>query len=181
MTLARAAAALLLVVLAAPLAWQVVSGDAYLTIEGRSMMPTYAVGDLLVVQQPTGRELTRPGQVVVVGFGAGGDGMYVHRVVEPLPDGSAWLQGDGNDERDPRPVTQDAVRGTPRLVLAGPAAGALAFTQSPAGRVVLGGAALGLLLLPRGRRGTAGSDADEAATVPVSSGGGTSAAAREHA
>lgn len=155
--LARVVAALLLVALAGPLVWRVATGDFYLTVEGRSMTPTYQVGDVLVVQQPDGAELTRTGEIVVVAFSAGDAPaedapVYVHRVVEPLDDGTAWLQGDGNEERDPRPVSQDAVRGTPRFALTGPMADAFQFTQSVVGRVVLGGAALLLLLLPLRRR-----------------------------
>lgn len=155
---ARVLAVCLLVALAAPLAWKAVTGDFYLTVNGRSMMPTYQVGDVLVVQRPSGNELAVPGQIVVMTFDAerGDDGaMYVHRVLEPLGDAGAWLQGDGNDDRDPRPVQQDAVVGTPRLELHGTTARVFAFTQSLLGRVVLGAVALGLLLIPApGRRAT---------------------------
>lgn len=150
--LTRGVAGVLLVLLAAPFAWLLVTDDFFMTVEGDSMTPTYRRGDVLVVQQPSGRELAQTGQVVVVTFDPSADGsMYVHRVVEPLADGGAWLQGDGNDDRDPRPVAQEAVRGTPRLVVAGPAARVFAVTQSLVGRVVLGGAALVLLLVPVGR------------------------------
>jgi signal peptidase I len=67
-------------------------------------------------------------------------------VVEPTADG-AWLQGDGNAERDPRPISQDDVVGTPRLVLSGPVAAAFDATQTPAGRIILAAAAAALLLV----------------------------------
>lgn len=166
--LARVLAAVLLLVLAAPWAWRTATGDFYMTVQGRSMTPTYQVGDVLVVQEPDGDELTRAGQVVVAALGApGADGtrMYVHRVVEPLPDGGAWLQGDGNDARDPRPVTQDEVLGTPRLVLAGPVAAGFRASQTVAGRLVLGAVALTLLLLPlRGRAGEPEEPGEDPAT-----------------
>lgn len=152
--LTRGAAVVLLVLLAAPFAWVIATGDFLMTVTGDSMTPTYRRGDVLVVQQPSGRELAQRGQVVIVSFdpsaGSGGP-MYVHRVVEPLADGGAWLQGDGNEDRDPRPVAQDAVIGTPRLVVAGSPARVLAVTQTLLGRVVLGGVALALLLVPVGR------------------------------
>lgn len=151
--IARVLAALLLVVLALPLIWKLTTGDFYLTVTGRSMSPTLEIGDLLVVRQPTGDELTRVGTIVVVTLNSGAEGAtrYVHRVVEPV-EGGAWLRGDANDGRDPRPVSQDAVLGTPRAVLAGDAARAFEFVRSVPGRIVLGGVALGLLMLPVGRR-----------------------------
>lgn len=148
---ARSVAVALLLALASPLVWKLVTGDFYMTVEGRSMLPTYQVGDVLVVQGPTGRELGETGTAVIVSFGTtrGQDApMYVHRVVEPLEDGSAWLQGDNNPGRDPRPVTPDAVLGTPRAALTGPVGTVFTFTQSLLGRILLGGAALVLLLAP---------------------------------
>lgn len=153
--LARTVAVAILVVLALPLGWKLLTGDFYLTVEGRSMTPTYALGDVLVVQEPTGRELDQLGSIVIVAWDPADPGTgarYVHRVVEPLGDGTAWLQGDGNPDRDPRPVAQDQVLGTPRLHLAGDVATVFAFTQSLPGRVLLGGAALVLLLVPLRRR-----------------------------
>lgn len=160
--LARTGAALGAVVLAAPLAWTVASGDVYLTVTGESMSPTYEVGDVLVVRRGAGDELSRTGEVVVVDA-VGGATRYVHRVVEPTADG-AWLQGDGNPTRDPRPVTQDRVLGTPRTAMTGWAAAAFAWTQSLPGRVALAGATVALLLVPRHRR-TAPADTARADTA----------------
>lgn len=144
---ARTTAALLLAVLAAPTAWTAVTGDGVLTVTGGSMRPTYDVGDVLLVRAPDGDELTRPGTVVVVALG---DSRYVHRVVEPTAEG-AWLRGDANADRDPRPVSAEAVVGTPRLHLPGVLATAWHATRSVAGRVLLAGAVLALLAVP-GRR-----------------------------
>lgn len=152
---ARAAAALLAAVLVLPLGWSLVSGDVYLTVTSGSMAPTYEVGDVLVVRRPVGDELTRVGAVVVARLAADGSGgTYVHRVVGPT-EGGAWLQGDANPDRDPRPVSPDAVVGTPRAALSGWAGAALGRSQTVVGRVVLAGALLALLLVgdrraPRG-------------------------------
>lgn len=136
-TAARVLGSLVLLALALPLAWRLASGDSYLRVTGTSMRPTYGVGDVLVVQRPAGDELTRVGQVVVVAFGPDAGGApYVHRVEATAEDG-AWLRGDGNDRRDPQPVRQDAVLGTPRLALTGWAGAAFTATQSVGGRVVL--------------------------------------------
>ncbi|WP_158373336.1 signal peptidase I [Cellulosimicrobium cellulans] len=150
---ARAVAVLLAAVLVVPLAWTWASGDMLLTVTSGSMSPTYEAGDVLVVQRPTGDELARVGRPVVVEL-AGGGTSYVHRVVE-VTDGGAWLQGDANADRDPRPVTQDAVVGAPRAALTGWAGAALSWSLTLTGRVVLGVAVLGLLLVParRPRRG----------------------------
>lgn len=136
--IARVLGTLLLLVLALPLAWSLATGDTYLRVAGESMRPTYEVGDVLVVQRPAGDELTRVGEVVVVGFGAGGatGEPYVHRVDAITEDG-AWLRGDGNDQRDPQPVRQDAVLGTPRFALTGWAGAAFTAAQSVPWRVAL--------------------------------------------
>lgn len=156
---ARTIAVLIALLLAAPVVWQVASRDFFMVVEGRSMEPTYAVGDVLVVQKPRGDELSRLGEIVIMEFAAGeaapSDQMYVHRVVEPLGGGQAWLQGDANAERDPVPVEQSRVLGTPRLELTGATAAVFSFSQSLVGRVVLAGAILLLLFVPgRARRRT---------------------------
>lgn len=149
--LARVLGTLLLLVLALPLGWSLATGDSYLRVTGGSMRPTYEVGDVLVVQRPAGDELTRVGAVVVVGFGPGGaaGSPYVHRVDATTEDG-AWLRGDGNDRRDPQPVRQDAVLGTPRLALTGWAGAAFTAAQSVPGRVALVVAAGALIWLGLG-------------------------------
>jgi signal peptidase len=145
-----------LVVLAGPLVWSLATGQSFLRVTGSSMSPTYEVGDVLVVRPPAGDELTRVGQVVVVAL-AGTDGSggqrYVHRV-DALTDDGAWLRGDGNDHRDPVPVRQDAVLGTPQAALPAAVSGVFTFSQSLLGRVTLGATALALLLVPARRRAT---------------------------
>ncbi|WP_343847700.1 signal peptidase I [Microbacterium phyllosphaerae] len=145
-------AALTLAALAAPFVWQFATGDYYMTVTGESMRPTYEVGDVLVVQEPTGNELTTPGAIVVVAFTPGDKStQYVHRVLEPSADG-AILKGDNNDTPDPNPITEDQVMGTPRLVLAGDAAVVYRATQHPLIRFPLAAVALILLVVPLRRR-----------------------------
>lgn len=143
----RSLAALLLIVLVAPLGWRTLTGDEFMQVASGSMEPLYEVGDVLVVQQPEGDELTRLGEVVVVAFeGSSEDSRYVHRVDEVLDDG-AWLRGDNNAERDPQPVVQDQVLGTPRLALTGVAADAFSVSLTPGGRVAIVAVALVLMFV----------------------------------
>lgn len=145
----RTVAVLLLLVLVAPFGWRAVSGDSFMQVTSGSMEPLYHVGDVISVQPAQGDELTEVGTVVVAAFGAaGGNARYVHRVEEVLEDGSAWLRGDNNDERDPQPVTQAQVEGTPRFALTGTTADLFTFTQSITGRAVVVVAALIFLFLP---------------------------------
>ncbi|RMI14339.1 signal peptidase I [Cellulomonas triticagri] len=145
---ARAVGAALVVVLAAPLLWTLATGDHVLVVTGRSMTPTYQVGDVLLVRSPAGDELSRVGQIVVAtlpGSTTDDARTYVHRVVETTPEG-AFLQGDANAVADPRPVTAEQVVGVPRLHLGPAASRAYLATQTLAGRLVLGATAALLLL-----------------------------------
>lgn len=149
--LLRGNAALLLVVLVAPFGWALATGDTVMTVTSGSMEPTYRVGDVIAVREAVGDELREVGAVVVVSFGsADRDARYVHRVDEVLDDG-AWLRGDNNAGRDPQPVTQAQVEGTPRFALTGIAADAFTTSQTPVGRAGLAVAALVLLFVPRSR------------------------------
>jgi len=146
--LARTTAVLFLILLVAPFVWQTVTGDRFMRVSSGSMEPTYTVGDVISVRPAEGGELTRVGAEVVVAMGAaGGDTRYVHRVEEVLADG-AWLRGDNNSERDPQPVTQAQVEGTPRFAVTGHVADLFTVSQEGAGRVVIAGAALALLFVP---------------------------------
>lgn len=143
----RSLAVLLLLVLIVPLGWRTLTGDELMQLDSGSMEPLYEVGDVLVVREPEGDELTRLGQVVVVAFaGSSESSRYAHRVDEVLEDG-AWLRGDANAERDPQPVVQDQVLGTPRLALTGLAADAFSTSLSTGGRAAVVALALVLLLV----------------------------------
>ncbi|MFC4245173.1 S24 family peptidase [Gryllotalpicola reticulitermitis] len=163
---------MLLALMVLPFAWKLATGDQFLTVTSKSMQPTYMVGDVVVMQRADGDVLADKGQPVVVRMsGASSSGApYVHRVEQPLSDGRAYLKGDNNAQRDPLPVSPEQVLGVPRAVLAGPLASILTFSQSILGRVVLGGAALALLLvkLPRRTSASAAASAPESESDPES-------------
>ncbi|ACZ23302.1 Peptidase S24-like protein [Sanguibacter keddieii DSM 10542] len=150
----RTVSVVLLLVLVAPFAWRAVTGDTFMNVTSDSMRPVYEVGDVLSVRPAEGDELTEVGTLVVVAFGTagGGNARYVHRVDEVLEDGTAWLRGDNNSDRDPQPVSQDQVEGTPRLALTGAAAEAFTFAQSITGRAIIVAGALIFLFIPVPRR-----------------------------
>lgn len=151
----RTLASLALVALAVPFLWATVSGDYYMTVTGVSMQPTYDVGDVLVVQAPTGNELRTPGHPVVVSFSAGDTSdQYVHRV-ETVTDDGAILKGDGNEVSDPLPVTSAQVLGTPRLALTGIWGTLFRVSELWAVRLIVGAVFLIALFLPSRRTGRA--------------------------
>lgn len=150
----RIAVVLMLLVFAFPFVWEKVTGDYFMTVTGGSMRPTYQVGDVLVVQPPTGKDLSRVGQPVVVAFTPGDRStQYVHRVHE-LVRGGALLKGDGNEIVDPAPVTEEQVLGTPRLAIAGIGAAIFHITQSWVARGVVAVLLLAVLFLPAASRRT---------------------------
>ncbi|GAA1315701.1 S24 family peptidase [Leucobacter albus] len=162
----RTLSSIALVALAVPFLWATVSGDYYMTVTGVSMQPTYEVGDVLVVQQPTGDELQRPGQPVVVSFSAGDTSdQYVHRV-QTVTDDGAILKGDGNEISDPLPVTQEQVLGTPRFVLHGTWATLFRVSELWAVRLIVGAVFLVALFAPstRKRQAARPASAGDAAT-----------------
>jgi len=146
-----------LVAFATPFVWQVATGDSFMVVNGVSMEPTYVVGDVLVVQDPTGHDL-EVGQPVVVEFVPGDRAtQYVHRVHETTPEG-ATLKGDNNEIADPVTVTEEHVVGTPRAVLSGTVATAYLVSQSWGARVLVGLVVLALAFAPTGRRSAARRD-----------------------
>lgn len=148
----RSIAVLLLALLVLPFAWTTASGDRFVTVSSGSMAPTFQVGDVLSVQRPTGHELRHVGEIVVASLDLGSDrSEYVHRV-EALTKDGAWLRGDANASRDPQPITQDQVVGTPRFALSGPTAGAFTYLQGIEGRLTVSALALVLFFIPVKRR-----------------------------
>ena len=145
--IATCIAALAVLLLALPLLWRVATGDYYMTVTGESMRPTYDVGDVLVVQEPTGAELTTIGQIVVVTFTPGDrSSQYVHRVESVTPEGTR-LKGDGNDTADPVLVDRSQLEGTPRYVLTGTSAAVFTSLQQPLIRFALGAIIVGWILV----------------------------------
>lgn len=119
-----------LILITAPWAWQMITGDYFMKVTGTSMEPTYNVGDTLVVQKPTGHDLTHVGQIVVVSFEPGDQQhQYVHRV-HTINERGALLQGDNNADVDPGYVTEKLVMGTPRYHLAGALSQAYQLSQT---------------------------------------------------
>lgn len=116
-------------------------GIRMLVVDGGSMAPTYAVGDVLFVGAPTGDDLVA-GEPVVVGDGAS---RYVHRVLEVDGD-RARLQGDANAVHDLGWVTQADVSGVVLAHVASPVAGVLVLFTSVPGRIALALALMSLLL-----------------------------------
>lgn len=160
----RSVAVVLLLALVAPFGWRAVTGDTFMQVTSGSMEPTYLVGDVLSVRPAEGDELTEVGREVVVAFGAaGGNARYVHRVDEVIEDG-AWLRGDNNSERDPQPVNQGQVEGTPRFALTGTAAEVFTFSQSITGRAVIVVAALVFLFVPVPRATKRGASGERSAS-----------------
>ena len=148
----RLTGAVLLAALVAPLAWQSASGDSYMTVTGSSMLPTYAIGDVLVIRSPDGTELTRKGQIVVVTKSPGDrTQQYVHRVHRPIQSG-ALLKGDHNASPDVSPVTSSLVLGAPRVALRGIWADTFRFLQSWGGRIVTAAVAVPAFIVPTRRR-----------------------------
>jgi signal peptidase I len=143
-----------LAVLAAPFVWQVTTGDTFMSVTGVSMEPTYRVGDVLVVQDPTGHDLEVVGQPVVVEFTPGdASTQYVHRVHEVTAEGVV-LKGDNNEVADPVTVSEEHVVGTPRAVLAGDLGTLYRVSQSWGARGLVALLVIGLALLPTGPRET---------------------------
>lgn len=168
---ARTAGVLLLIVLAAPWVWRAVTGDQFLTLTGTSMRPTYELGDILVVRQPRGDELTRPGLIVVAKLSPG-DTYYVHRVWRTTDEG-AVLKGDANEVPDPGPITQDLVVGTVRLHLADPWAQIYTWVQSLGGRLLIVALAALLIMGVPGRRGRPSSVRTGGPSQPTGEEGGS--------
>ncbi len=109
-----------------------------------SMLPTYAVGDLVVTAPPRGEVV--PGDVVTYPSPEGSrHEVTTHRVVDVTAEGLV-TQGDANDTSDVFPVPVDAVVG--RVTAAVPAAGyAVVFVQQPAGVGAVMTSLLSLVLL----------------------------------
>jgi signal peptidase I len=103
------------VVAAAYALWPASLGGAsrIIVVEGRSMEPTYQLGDLLVVRTDTSPDV---GDVMVFRIPAdepGGGSLVVHRLVGRRDDGSWIAQGDNRTTPDPFRITERDLVGSP--------------------------------------------------------------------
>jgi signal peptidase I len=141
-------AAVLAVILVAPLAVRLATGGFYMTVHGTSMMPTYHLGDVLLVD-PVGPDDVHVGDIVVARFAGTTDNsaLYVHRVLEHKK--NSWtLQGDNNKDADPVPITDTQIVGSPVFAMTSGLGQAFTFTQSIYGRIFVGALILLLLFWP---------------------------------
>ncbi|MFD1714721.1 signal peptidase I [Amnibacterium flavum] len=143
-----------------------VGGRLIVEVDGESMTPTYQVGDIILVREPTEADLVVGN--VVTAIDGNGD-YYTHRILTVNDDGSVSLKGDGNAAADPGSVTLDQLRGVVELHLGQPWAMLVIQLQQWPLRICLLAIILGFALLPlRSRRGGAAApDAVPAAPAPA--------------
>ncbi|GLY00506.1 signal peptidase I [Actinoplanes sp. NBRC 101535] len=124
-----------------PMLW----GWKPVVVTSGSMSPLITRGDVVVVDPAaTGKA----GDVVM--YDRPGTGAVTHRIVGYTPDGRYLTKGDANPQRDPQPVTAQAVEGRVRLLVPYLGLPGLRLRTVPAGVVLaLGVAALALLALRR--------------------------------
>lgn len=146
-----------LTLLVAPAAIGLVTNTRLVEVDGRSMVPTYEFGDLVLIGAPTNADFA-PDHVVTVGTPDGS--MYTHRIIS-VTDGEAQLKGDGNDTQDPETVTYDQLVGAVRGHIGTPFASLLAYAQTLPARISLAVLVLALILLPLERREEIVEEADK--------------------
>lgn len=142
-----------------PVLLTVLTSYRLVVVDGGSMEPTYAYGDVLVVETDLTSDAATaalaPGNVVVIGDA---QPSYTHRVVAVRDGGGgtdggvvATLRGDANATDDPMDVTAGDVYGTPAVHLDGALGDAVRWATSQAGRIVLGLALVAAFFVPRPR------------------------------
>lgn len=121
-----------------------------ITVQGHSMEPTYATGDLVLLD--TGAE-PEVGKIVVFQIPddeLGGGQLVVHRVIGRRDDGTYITQGDNSENADTFMITRSDILGSPRLVV--PHGGtAIGVLSSPVGLGAATGGLCTMLLWPRKR------------------------------
>ncbi|MFI8631279.1 signal peptidase I [Microbacterium sp. NPDC077663] len=130
--------------LLAPFVASVLWGARILVVEGGSMAPTFAVGDLIILAPPANGTLV-PGTIVTVR--RDDSTLYTHRIIDV---NGTWLttQGDANPVPDTREVTPADIVGTVSAHIGAPWSGLLQATQTLLGRVVLAAFLAALILFP---------------------------------
>lgn len=109
----------------------------YVLVEGRSMLPAYRTGDLVIAVP---RSAYGPGDVVVYTVPAGepgAGGRVIHRIVRAEPDGSFVTRGDNNGWDDSWRPTAGDILGSAALAVPG-AGPAVALVRSPVVAGLLG-------------------------------------------
>lgn len=142
---AAVVAAIIGLVLIAPVLAPLVTGHRLIVVDGGSMSPSFGAGDVLVTVAPTGDDL-HLGAVVVIGTRGS---LYTHRVVEVEGAGEnarARLQGDANSVPDPGWVRQGDVYAVVLTALTGAAGFAVRAVTTVPGTIVLLVVAIALLL-----------------------------------
>ncbi|NNG36369.1 LamG-like jellyroll fold domain-containing protein [Nakamurella aerolata] len=84
------------------------------TVVTGSMRPAIQVGDVVVSQDPDGRQL-RPGQVLLVDDPDQRGKLRLHRIDSQQPSGEIILKGDANAKVDSTPIPRESVRGVGTL------------------------------------------------------------------
>ncbi|WP_022904109.1 MULTISPECIES: signal peptidase I [unclassified Curtobacterium] len=136
--------ALIVATLLTPTAIALLSGAKLVVVDGKSMVPTYQYGDIILIEPATKQDFA-PGHVVSVQRADGS--IYTHRI-KSVHDGTAVLKGDGNKVADPDTVTFNEVIGAVHGHIAQPLATVVAFVQSWPARICLGVTALALIMFP---------------------------------
>lgn len=100
----------LIAVLVLPNAFAFITRATPIQVDGLSMSPTYAVGDIVFISPATSADFVK-GTVVTVRK-KGGD-MYTHRIVSVAGE-RAQLKGDGNSYEDPTEIKFSDIAGAVR-------------------------------------------------------------------
>ncbi|MFT4285757.1 MAG: signal peptidase I, partial [Protaetiibacter sp.] len=134
-------------ILLVPVAWSWLTGQQLLLVEGGSMAPALERGELVLIDT-RGADAIGAGDAVTVRQPDGT--LLTHRVLAVAPDGRLTTRGDANAVQDAAAVERSAVVGAVVARIPHPYAGAIAASQALPGRISLGAALLGLVLLPLG-------------------------------
>lgn len=135
---------LVLAMLIIPAAFTLISGLRIVEVDGRSMTPTYQLGDIVLIGQPTPADL-HVGHIVTVKSADGS--MYTHRIIG-IRDGQLQLKGDGNKIADPTTISPRNVVGAVRGHLQQPAAHLVELIETLPMRISLAAIAIALTFLP---------------------------------
>ena len=132
--------------------WPTVLGGSSqaIVIHGRSMEPTYATGDLVVVDTDA---VPAVGNIIVFKIPSdepGGGQLVAHRIVGMRDDGTYTTQGDSSENPDVFLTARSDILGSPRFSI--PHGGqAIGLVATPLGLSIVAGLLSTVLLWPRKR------------------------------